>query len=135
MMTPPSPASPDPRIAAVLTEWQNEIAEHGVWTSGHSIGQQMAQLLTASEQARREAAQLVTALEAEKNALAYDKHELHAEQAAQDATITRLRKALQDLCDAIPDATIADDPPLGCWVDAALAALAAAPRPTPEGQD
>ena len=37
-----------------------------------------------------------------------------------------LLTALRDLCDAIPDETIAEDPPLGCWVDAARAAIAKA---------
>ena len=39
-----------------------------------------------------------------------------------DSLLTTLR----DLCDAIPDETIAKDPPLGCWVDAARAAIAKA---------
>lgn len=34
--------------------------------------------------------------------------------------------ALRDLCDAIPDETITADPPLGCWVEAARAAIAKA---------
>lgn len=34
-----------------------------------------------------------------------------------------LREALQDLCDAIPDATVQADPPLGAWVERARVAI------------
>lgn len=37
-----------------------------------------------------------------------------------------LLAALRDLCDAIPDATVAADPPLGHWVNSARAAIAKA---------
>lgn len=42
------------------------------------------------------------------------------------AAAPELLAALRDLCDAIPDETIADDPPLGVWVTQARAALAKA---------
>lgn len=37
-----------------------------------------------------------------------------------------LLTALRDLCDAIPDATVEADPPLGCWVEMAREAISKA---------
>ena len=42
------------------------------------------------------------------------------------AAAPQLLEALRDLCDAIPDATVAADPPLGCWRDAARHVIATA---------
>jgi len=71
-------------------------------------------------------------LEDDKDALMDSMESLRAERdalKADNARLTqerdRLATALLDLCDAIPDTTLADDPPLGAWVDIARAALAA----------
>ena len=42
------------------------------------------------------------------------------------ASAPNLLSALRDLCDAIPDETVAADPPLGVWVDRARAVIARA---------
>jgi hypothetical protein len=42
---------------------------------------------------------------------------------AEREKVRTLRVALRDLIDAIPDATVAADPPLGCWIEAGMDAL------------
>jgi len=45
------PMTPDPtRLAAIRQEWAAEVAEHGIWTSGHSIAEKMLAQLDAQAQ-------------------------------------------------------------------------------------
>lgn len=46
--TAPQPPAGEDERADVLRDWEAEIKEHGVWTSGHSIGCRMAALLRAA---------------------------------------------------------------------------------------
>jgi hypothetical protein len=48
LLSAPVVSPPQDDKAKLLAEWEAEVAEHGLWTSGHCIAERMAKLLAAS---------------------------------------------------------------------------------------
>jgi hypothetical protein len=46
----PPMSDPQDETTRLLEEWRSEVAEHGIWTSGHVIGAKMASVLEAARQ-------------------------------------------------------------------------------------